>query len=89
MSQWGEERTVNHARLVPLIDGPAWSPIAPEHLIADVLLVDDCGDRNRAVATLEVAKRTMIGKPYHRWAQFRITFDDPTQPNGRNQRRQP
>lgn len=81
MSQWGKERTINGVRLTPHVDGPTWEPLHGHQIIDDVMLVDDGGNRGVAMATLKVAKRTMVGKSYDQWLLFDITFDDPTQPN--------
>lgn len=90
MSQWGEPRNFRAGgvtfRFVPLVEGAAFEPLQPHHMIESVMCEhrSDGGklDDDWYLLALPYAE-ALVGMPYSEWIKIPAP---PAPPNTRNQR---
>jgi hypothetical protein len=69
MSQWSESsKVIGKARFLAHIDSAAFQKAATGRVVDDIVLLDDGGDRQSALAELARLKALFVGKPYSDWA---------------------
>lgn len=69
MSQFAKERTSAGYRFIAVIDAAPYKPYSLDALVTQVIMVDDGGDPNGALAEMDRLSREHVGKPCRLWEE--------------------